>query len=293
MGGGPVTALDILGYGWRSAYVISAIPGLLMAVLIATTVSDPAKDDRYRIPVSTVADDDTSNSKSSSSDNIVDRTSSSVEPLNEENSSKGFQEYGKRICKEFFSPAMLLLLVAATFRQCAGFSWAYNTKPYFLKYYPGFDISYWILACSIGGGSFGVFFGGFLSDRVVTKLGLHSRLWVLAVSQLLAAPVGVLVLKLEPPYALYCLLGYYFCAETWFAILFTVIVEIVSIEIRSIVIAFFLFIMNNIGGNLPVVITTVTQSLGGDYRGAIYLFWPGFIAISGVLFFVSSIPLII
>ena len=139
-----------------------------MAVLIATTVSDPAKDDRYRIPVSTVADDEPSNSKSSSSDNSVDQTSSSVEPLNEENPSKGFQEYGKRICKEFFSPAMLLLLVAATFRQCAGFSWAYNTKPYFLKYYPGFDISYWILACSIGGGSFGVFFGGFLSDRVVS-----------------------------------------------------------------------------------------------------------------------------
>ena len=31
----------------------------------------------------------------------------------------------------------------------------------------------------------------------VTKLGLHSRLWVLAVSQLLAAPFSVLVLYLE------------------------------------------------------------------------------------------------
>ena len=141
-----------------------------MAVLIATTVADPAKDDKYRIPVSTVADDETSNSKSGSSDNIANQTNSSVQALDEQNNEKGFQSYGKRICKEFFSPAMLLLLVAATFRQCAGFSWAYNTKPYFLKYYPGFDISYWILACSIGGGSFGVFFGGFLSDRVVSLI---------------------------------------------------------------------------------------------------------------------------
>ena len=147
----------------------SAIPGIVMAVLIATTVSDPAKDDRYKIPVSTVADDERNNSKSyGSSDDIADQTNSSVQALDEDDTKKGFREYGKRICKEFFSPAMLLLLIAATFRQCAGFSWAYNTKPYFLKYYPGFDISYWILACSIGGGSFGVFFGGFLSDRVVS-----------------------------------------------------------------------------------------------------------------------------
>lgn len=290
--GGPVTELDILGYGWRSAYVISAIPGIVMAVLIATTVSDPAKDDRYKIPVSTVADDERNNSKSyGSSDDIADQTNSSVQALDEDDTKKGFREYGKRICKEFFSPAMLLLLIAATFRQCAGFSWAYNTKPYFLKYYPGFDISYWILACSIGGGSFGVFFGGFLSDRVVTKLGLHSRLWVLAVSQLLAAPFSVLVLYLEPPYALYALIGYYLCAETWFAILFTVIVEIVSLEIRSIAIAFFIFLMNNVAGNFPVLVTTVRKSLDEDYRTALYIFWPGFIAISGILFFVASLPL--
>ena len=145
-----------------------------MAILIATTVSDPAKDDKYKIPVSTDDDDDrASSSKSSSSDNNTDQNTSSVQQLRDERTSKdtrGFQEYGKRIIKEFFSPEMLFLLLAATFRQCAGFSWAYNTKPYFLKYYPDFDISYWILACSIGGGSFGVFFGGFLSDRVVGYL---------------------------------------------------------------------------------------------------------------------------
>ena len=49
--------------------------------------------------------------------------------------------------------------------------------------------------------------------------------------------------------------------------------------------------MNNIAGNFPVLVTTVRKSLDEDYRTALYIFWPGFIAISGVLFFVASLPL--
>ena len=113
------------------------------------------------------------NSKSNSSHNNRDlNEDASVRKLIVDDSSENEKSRGSyvaRICSEFCDPAMLCLVLAATFRQCAGFSWAYNTKPYFLKYYPGFDISYWVLVCSLGGGSFGVFFGGFLSDRVVRR----------------------------------------------------------------------------------------------------------------------------
>ena len=79
-------------------------------------------------------------------------------------------------------------------RHTAGLSWAYNTRPFFQAYYPHFNIGaatslipgaeyllrphprlsnpplgYWILACSILGGSFGVFAGGYFSDRVVSR----------------------------------------------------------------------------------------------------------------------------
>ena len=87
------------------------------------------------------------------------------------------------------------------------------------------------------------------------------------------------------------LIGYYLCAETWFAILFTVIVEIVSLEIRSIMIALFIFCMNNIGGNFPLLVTTARKQLDDDYRTALCIFWPGFIAISSVLFFIASLLL--
>jgi hypothetical protein len=37
------TEADILGYGWRSPYVISAIPGFVLALLIAFTTTDKKK----------------------------------------------------------------------------------------------------------------------------------------------------------------------------------------------------------------------------------------------------------
>ena len=72
-----------------------------------------------------------------------------------------------------------------------------------------------------------------------------------------------------------------FPAETWFAILFTVIVEIVPLEIRSGVVGIFLFLMNNIGGNLPVVVEPVKDAT--DYRTALLIFYPGFVGLSECL----------
>ena len=112
------------------------------------------------------------------------------------------------------------------------------------------------------GGSFGVFFGGFFSDRIVTRLGLHSRLWVLSAFTMLSVPFAFLTLytpvspfprsrnltklifrkhsecnlkkTFQPITSWIMLLIYYFCAETWFAILFTVIIEVVKPEVKGI-----------------------------------------------------------
>lgn len=93
----------------------------------------------------------------------------------------------------------------------------------------------------------------------------------------------------QPPYAFISLILYYFCAETWFAILFTVIIEVCPPEVKSGMIGLFLFIMNNVGGNLPVIVDPLAKSMG--YREAIYFIWPGCVALSSVMFFLASIPL--
>lgn len=254
-----ITKADILGYGWRAPYVLAALPGILLAGLLATTVQDP-------------------------------RLSAEGREETKEKSGRGIRQYFTTLARSFCSPSMLLLLLAAIMRHTAGYCWAFNTRLFFQHYYPDYDIGLWTFCASVFGGSFGVFAGGFFSDRLVKVLGLASRLWLLAACTLLAAPLAVGTLYFPPPGAFGCLIAYYFFAETWFAVLFTVIVEIVDPEVRSTCIALFLFIMNLFGGNLPVIVAPL-RLYYGEYRSALYLVWPGFCAISGLLFLLASIPL--
>eukprot|EP00094_Tigriopus_californicus_P011698 TCALIF_11302-PA protein Name:"Similar to spns2 Protein spinster homolog 2 (Danio rerio)" AED:0.05 eAED:0.05 QI:1/0/0/1/0.5/0.33/3/0/447 len=235
-----VTQADILSYGWRASYVLSALPGFVLSILLFLTVSDPKKDE----------DNDSLEALN---------TASSPETLaTPDEEEKSFLAYLKILARSLCSPTIVLLLIGACFRHTAGYCWAYNTRPYFQTYYPNFNLGLWIFACSVGGGSFGVFFGGYFSDKI-------------------------------PPFAFISLILYYFCAETWFAILFTVIIEVCPTEVKSAMIGVFLFIMNNIGGNLPVIVDPLAKSMG--YREAIYFVWPGCVGISSVMFFVASIPL--
>eukprot|EP00091_Calanus_sinicus_P014436 TRINITY_DN3197_c0_g1_i1.p1 TRINITY_DN3197_c0_g1~~TRINITY_DN3197_c0_g1_i1.p1 ORF type:complete len:463 (-),score=120.15 TRINITY_DN3197_c0_g1_i1:123-1511(-) len=253
-----LTDADILGYGWRASYVIGGAPGILIAVAIFFTVRDPRKKE---------------------------------EGAKSEDSKTAVVSYLKDSKTAFWQPAMILLLVSASVRQLAGLSWANNNVNYFEEYYPDKDVDYyWLTVCSIVGGSFGVVSGGFITDILQKKFGLHSRLWVQSGFLTLATPFAALTIYLEPPYCFISLALYYFCAETWFAILFTVIVEIVDPEVRSTCIAIFLFLMNLVGGNLPVIVSPL-RSYFNDYRSALYLVWPGFLTISAVIFAVASLPL--
>ena len=112
----------------------------------------------------------------------------------------GFMSYLKTLLRSFFlNPTMILLLLAACVRHTGGYCWAYNTRLYFGEYHPDFEdqLGWWLFADSLVGGSFGVFFGGWFSDRIVTRLGLHSRLWVLSAFTLIAVPFSCLTLYLD------------------------------------------------------------------------------------------------
>jgi len=253
-----VTNADIGGYGWRAPYILAAVPGLVIALLLICTMSDP-------------------------------HTTPPPPPLSTTTTGHQNKTYLQKLWRSISNPALLLLLVAAMARHTAGLTWAYNTRLFFQNYHPHFDLGYWILLASVCGGSFGVCAGGFFSDRLVSRLGLHSRLWLLSACTLAAAPFAAGVLYYDPPVAMGALIGYYLFAETWFAVLFTVIVEIVEPEVRATCIAVFLFCMNQVGGNLPVIITPLKDQLG--YRSALAIVWPGFTALSAFLFFLSSFPL--
>ena len=259
---------DLLGWGWRAPYLLAGLPGLLLSLLALTTLSDPAY------------------SRQST-------TQQGPQPAGGGGGGGGGGDSGgylRKLWRSFSSPALALLLVAAISRQTAGYSWAYNTRPFFQTYHPTFGLGYWILLASCLGGSFGVLAGGFFSDRLVTRLGLHSRLWLLSGCTFLAAPLATATLYLPPPTSMATLVLYYLFSETWFAVLFTVIVEIVEPEVRASCIALFLFCMNQVGGNLPVLVTPIKSYLQ-DYRLALAFIWPGFLCLSALLFLLSSLPL--
>lgn len=64
----------------------------------------------------------------------------------------------------------------------------------------------------------------------------------------------------------------------WFGIVFAVLVEIVPVQVRSTTIGIFLFVMNNVGGNLPILVDPVAKYIG--YRGSIMIFYAGFYLLS-------------
>lgn len=67
-------------------------------------------------------------------------------------------------------------------------------------------------------------------------------------------------------------------AEMWFGIVFAVVVEIVPLHLRSTTIGAFLFVMNNIGGNLPILVEPTRMAIG--FRESLYIYYAGFYGIS-------------
>lgn len=290
--GNYLSPLDLFGQsGWRSTQILGCAPGAIIAILIFF-FNDPRSVNKQKVDIerkkskSYGTSEDNENSISKEQIKNIDTTEK--EPKGSERL-RDEKRYWKNTFSAMIQPVMILLFIAATIRQAGGLTWAFNTQLYIDEYYPDFNPGLWVAIDSIVGGSFGVFAGGYLSDFLVRKLGLHTRLWVLALSQILASPLAAGVLSVEPPYCFVCLLFYYFFAETWFAVLFTVIVEVVPADVRSIVIAIFLFLMNNIGGQIPLIVTPMKDPLG--FRYSLMIIWPGCILLSGILFFVASFPL--
>lgn len=85
--------------------------------------------------------------------------------------------------RTFVRPSLLILFLAGTIRNAGGYVWAYNTQPYFNKYYPQTNVGEYMSWIPLVGGSLGVVLGGFISDRLIKNRGFYMRVWVLIFSQ--------------------------------------------------------------------------------------------------------------
>lgn len=124
--------------------------------------------------------------------------------------------------------------------------------------------------------------GGFISDRLVRRLGLYSRILVIGVSLLIAAPFAAGTLYFDPPGAYFFQIPTYIFGEMWVGITLAVVVELVPSEIKTTAVAAYLFIISNIGGNANLLVPPLAQhfesqnySKSDSLRYALYIMYPG------------------
>ncbi|XP_034933644.1 putative metabolite transport protein HI_1104 [Chelonus insularis] len=246
-----ITQLNAWDLGWRVCYYGAGIIGLIITVLTAFTLVEP------------------------------ERKSIGEETMNASNETK------PSTWKVLFQPRVILLCLAASIRHCGGMCFAYNCDLYYRDYFPDYDLGWWLFAVTIVVGSIGVVAGGIISDKFVAKLGIRSRVAVLAISQLVATPFSFGSVYFNPLWAMITLGISYFFAEMWFGIVFAVMVEIVPLSMRSTTIGVFLFVMNNIGGNLPILVEPTRKVIG--FRESLYIYYAGFYGISSFMFLLAML----
>ncbi|KAK6625807.1 hypothetical protein RUM43_006106 [Polyplax serrata] len=243
-----IPQLNAWDLGWRLCYYGVGIVGIIIGLLTGLTISEPERK--------IIGEETTAGEKKK-----------------------------KRDWKVLFQPRVLLLCLAASIRHTGGMAFGYNCDLYYREYFPDYDLGWWLFAVTVVVGSIGVVAGGVISDKFVSKMGIKSRVLVLAISQLIASPFAFGSVYFDPLGAMITLGISYFFAEMWFGIVFAILVEVVPLSMRSTTVGVFLFVMNNVGGNLPILIEPIRTSLG--FREALYIFYAGFYLISSVLFLIT------
>ncbi|XP_011555320.3 putative metabolite transport protein HI_1104 [Plutella xylostella] len=255
-----IPELNAFGLSWRLCYYGVGVVGLVVAFFTFLTLREP--------PRTTIGEEGAGNAKGGDA---------SLEA--------GTKQPQVTIWHVIAQPRILLLCFAASIRHCGGMTFAYNADLYYRDYFPDVDLGWWLFAVTVGIGSIGVVAGGVISDKFVARMGIRSRVLVLALSQLIATLPAFGSVIFGPLWAMITLAISYFFAEMWFGIVFAILVEIVPLSVRSTTVGVFLFVMNNVGGNLPILVDPVSKAIG--YREAIMIFYAGFYGLSSILFFLT------
>lgn len=129
--------------------------------------------------------------------------------IGEENTKHGAKKIS--LWKVLTQPRIIMLVIAASIRHSGGMTFAYNADLYYNSYFPDVDLGWWLFFVTIGIGSVGVVVGGVVSDKIVARMGIKSRVAVLAISQLIAAPFAWGSVYYDPLWAMITLgISYFF-----------------------------------------------------------------------------------
>ncbi|XP_070532637.1 uncharacterized protein [Ptychodera flava] len=241
--------------GWRAAYFVTGIPGLVLGLLAYITIREPGKELAKGDPV--INNRDKTISKKS-----IDQTLTPA-PL--------------------FNPLYIMIVLAAAARCGGGRMYSYNFHNYIQHYYPGYPTEHYLSWIPAVVGIFASTIGGIWADRkAATSQGYKGRLKVLLLGVWLSVPSAVLALYMPPPWCFVMLLFGAFFHDLGGGIITTVLVEQAPAGRQTSAMTIFCFTINMLGGNL-VLLLPVFRALFG-WLTSMLLLWPGAFAVSGTLF---------
>ncbi|XP_077986193.1 uncharacterized protein LOC144440682 [Glandiceps talaboti] len=225
--------------GWRQAYFLTGVPGIILGLLCYYTVTEPAVEHLEK--------------------------SSSDGSLKKKDITPGANTQ-MLAPAPLINPVYIMLLLASAVRCGGGYVFGYNINNYMSYAYPGYPIENflsWIPALT---GVFGSVVGGVTSDRIATHggRGFIGRMYVTVISVFLSIPFALLVLIWAPPWCFIILIPGYFVNEMWGAIVMTAVLEQAPPSRQTTAMAIYVFTINIIGGNMTLLVPSIRAAFGWD-----------------------------
>jgi len=217
-------------FGWRMAFFVVGLPGLLLALLVRLTVREPVRGMSERAPVST-------------------------------------RQYTIGEVWRFLTaiPAGRHVSLAAAFIAFAGYGLAAWIPAFFVRIHhmtPG-TLGLWMSWITALGGAVGSFSGGVIADRWV-RTQPRARTYISMIGALLSIPFNVAsVLLSDHRLALLSFLPAMVCGTLWFGPAASIVQDLVPPAMRAVASAVFIFILTIIGlGAGPQAIGILNDWIG-------------------------------
>jgi MFS family permease len=245
-------------YGWRVAFMVVGLPGLLMALLVRLTIREPIRGMSEQQPISA-------------------------------------RDYSIKETARFFTslPTGRRVSLAGAFQAYAGYGLGAWLPAYFIRLHgmtPG-ELGQWLSWITALGGGLGAFFGGWLADRWVHRQP-RARAYIGMIGAILAVPflIGGFVLS-DTHLALLCFLPAYFFGTLWLGPSGSIVQDLVPPAMRAMGSAVFIFIITIIGLSAgPQTIGILNDLIGTPEAIRHSLLWTAVIMnlVSAVFFWLTA-----
>ena len=248
-------------FGWRVAFFVVGIPGVILALVLYLTVPEPIRG--------------LAENKASSGDNPSMMT----------------------VFKVLLSRrSFLLMALGAAMNAFAGYSTSNWVASFMIRTHemPTGELGTWLALIIGGGGAIGVFSSGVIAD----KLGKNDKrwyMWVAACAAAISVPFQIATFWVDGPYAaLMCMTIPSILANSYLGATIASVHSMVGLKMRAVSSALLFFILNIIGlGMGPTTVGLVSDSLVDQHgvdslRYAMMYIIPTAMAISGALYMFAS-----